>query len=464
MKFKDYIYLLFSYSNLSNIKINYPNFKTVALINIIAFIIYVLVENFLFRGILVVVALLINLCFKETRGIVITFSTITTWVFLFTSAKAIPDDWRRSIDVTTLYNWESKFDLFCFKFYKDDNTFLDLLAWLPYGIVHYAMPIITGICLMIWYKPGYVSTYLFFFGLMNTIGVITQLSWPTAPPWYYRKYETMPANYTMHGDPAGLERIDDLFGLNLYTSSFTSNPLPWGAWPSLHSGFATFTATFLSFLFPKFCLLFILYVAWIWWATMYLGHHYFVDVLGGFGYAMVTVIPAILILKLKKPVNEDYEELKSILYYGESESKNNGQGMENSNSGQRYDQGGGSMEEGYFIDSEQKLIGTSSNLNNLKVDRDGLLSVVSYAESDGGLTDNTKRNSALEDNNFRYIEQINPAVSDVGTDIGTAVAVASNASANISNAIVTEELETITTTTAQPPKNTDFTDDITNMN
>lgn len=90
--------------------------------------------------------------------------------------------WRQPIDVKTLYTLEEKLGLISFKFYKNENVFLDLLAWFPYGIVHYVMPVVTGISLMIWYKPGYVSVYLIFFGLMNTLGVITQLAWPTAPP------------------------------------------------------------------------------------------------------------------------------------------------------------------------------------------------------------------------------------------------------------------------------------------
>lgn len=132
---------------------------------------------------------------------------------------------------------------------------------------------------------------------------------------YYKKNQTEPADYTMHGDPAGLGRIDDIFGFNFYTKAFTGNPLPWGAWPSLHSGFAVFTATFLSFLFPKFIPLLYCYVAWIWWATMYLGHHYFVDLLGGMIYALLCVAPACFYLWRHRPVNMAYEELNSIFCY-----------------------------------------------------------------------------------------------------------------------------------------------------
>ncbi|MCV5147995.1 phosphatase PAP2 family protein, partial [Escherichia coli] len=40
-------------------------------------------------------------------------------------------------------------------------------------------------------------------------------------------------------------------------------------------------ALFMQYYFPKFKYFFIFYVGWIWWATMYLNHHYAVDLVGG---------------------------------------------------------------------------------------------------------------------------------------------------------------------------------------
>jgi len=313
MKFIDKLYLLLSYTNATDIKVKYPKFKTILLMNIFGIVLYFAIPHFLARAIYTLLLLAANLCFKETRGIVITFIPIILWILLFAGAKDIPLDWRRPIDVNTLYKWESKLGSFCFKFNEYHNVFLDLFAWLPYGIVHYIMPVLVGFYLVIVYKPYYTSSYLFFFGIMNFAGVLTQLIWPTSPPWYYQKNETNPADYTMHGDPAGLQRIDDLFHISFYYPTFTGNPLPWGAWPSLHSGFASYSAVFLTYLYPMLCPVFFAYVAWIWWATMYLGHHYLVDLLGGFVYALVCALGAIIYLHWKKPYHKDYAELKSIM-------------------------------------------------------------------------------------------------------------------------------------------------------
>lgn len=98
-----------------------------------------------------------------------------------------------------------------------------------------------------------------------------------------------PATYTMPGDPGGLARVDDILGTNMYKSTFTASPMVFGAFPSLHSACAWQLAFFLVFIFgPRSIPFAVGYVFWIWWATMYLGHHYVVDLVGGAGYAVVA--------------------------------------------------------------------------------------------------------------------------------------------------------------------------------
>lgn len=54
-----------------------------------------------------------------------------------------------------------------------------------------------------------------------------------------------------------------------------------GAFPSLHAGSAVMEALFMSHVFPKMTPIFVTYTLWLWWATMYLSHHYAVDLVGG---------------------------------------------------------------------------------------------------------------------------------------------------------------------------------------
>jgi inositol phosphorylceramide synthase catalytic subunit len=161
------------------------------------------------------------------------------------------------------------------------NTALDLLAWFPYGIGHFGAPFVCAILIFIFGPPKTLRTYGFAFGWMNVIGVVTQVLFPCAAPWYENMYGLAPANYSMKGSPGGLARIDQLFGIDLYTSGFTASPMVFGAFPSLHAADATIEALFLSHIFPKLTPLWSFYVVWLWWATMYLTHHYLVDLAAG---------------------------------------------------------------------------------------------------------------------------------------------------------------------------------------
>lgn len=69
----------------------------------------------------------------------------------------------------------------------------------------------------------------------------------------------------MKGSAGGLSRIDAIFGGNGYTVTFSNAPIPFGAFPSLHSGSATMEALFLSYFFPRFRPAYWVYVAVLYW-------------------------------------------------------------------------------------------------------------------------------------------------------------------------------------------------------
>ncbi|KAI8878157.1 PAP2-domain-containing protein [Backusella circina FSU 941] len=168
------------------------------------------------------------------------------------------------------------------------NDVLDILAWLPYGIIHYAFPFIFAFILFIFGPPKSVAVFAVAFGYMNLAGVLTQLLFPTSPPWYELSYGSAPADYSVHGQPGGLARIDGILGISLYGKTFGNSPLVFGAFPSLHSGCATIEMLFLSWLFPKMRAYAVFHVMWMWFATMYLTHHYLIDLVGGSIYATLA--------------------------------------------------------------------------------------------------------------------------------------------------------------------------------
>jgi membrane-associated phospholipid phosphatase len=161
------------------------------------------------------------------------------------------------------------------------HTFLDILAVIPYGIIHYVSPFIVCGCMFIWGPPGTLPIFARAFGYMNITAVLIQTVFPCSPPWYENTYGLAPANYSIAGDAAGLKAIDKLFGIDLYTSAFQASPVVFGAFPSLHSGWATLETLFMGHLFPKLFPVYVFYTMWLWWSTMYLSHHYAVDLVAG---------------------------------------------------------------------------------------------------------------------------------------------------------------------------------------
>lgn len=208
---------------------------------------------------------------------------IFSWLILFYTCQFIPHSWRPRIYVrvlpaleTILYGGNLSNVLS-----SKTNSFFDIFAWIPYGLIHFGAPFVLAGILFVFAPPKTLPVFGFAFGWMNIIGVTIQILFPTAPPWYQNLYGLQPANYSMPGSPGGLARVDQILGLNMYTGSFTASPQVFGAFPSLHSGSAVMEALFCSYLLPRYTPFFFAYVLWIWWSTMYLTHHYFIDLIGG---------------------------------------------------------------------------------------------------------------------------------------------------------------------------------------
>lgn len=234
--------------------------------------------------------LILSLLIPLTRQFFLPFLPIAGWLVFFYACKFITGEYRPPIWVRVLpalenilYGANLSNILSAHK-----STFFDILAWLPYGITHFGAPFVCSGLMFIFGPPGTTPTFARAFGWMNIIGVSIQLCFPCAPPWYENLYGLAPANYGMPGSPAGLAAIDKLFNIDLYTSTFTASPVVFGAFPSLHSGSAVIEALFMAHTFPRLRPLFVLYSLWLWWATMYLSHHYAVDLVAG-GIISATV-------------------------------------------------------------------------------------------------------------------------------------------------------------------------------
>lgn len=108
---------------------------------------------------------------------------ILTWVALYFTSSYFPDDRRPPITVkvlpaveTILYG-DNLSDILA----TSTNSFLDILAWLPYGLFHFGAPFVVAAILFVFGPPTVLQGYAFAFGYMNLFGVIMQNVFPAAP-------------------------------------------------------------------------------------------------------------------------------------------------------------------------------------------------------------------------------------------------------------------------------------------
>ncbi|KAG6865837.1 hypothetical protein C0991_011169 [Blastosporella zonata] len=205
------------------------------------------------------------------------------WLITYYSSRFIPTSWRPNISVSLLPTLESVLyganisDILT----RFTHPILDIIAWLPYGVGHFIIPFFVAAFLWLFRTKESLHLWARTFGYLNFAGVVIQIFFPCSAPWYELIHGLTPANYTMKGSPGGLARIDALLHSSAYTVGFSNAPVVFGAFPSLHAACATIEALFMSHFFPQTTRYVWVYAGVLYWATMYLTHHYLIDVVGG---------------------------------------------------------------------------------------------------------------------------------------------------------------------------------------
>ena len=109
---------------------------------------------------------------------------VLTWAMTFFNSRWIPPEYRPSISVSVLPTLESVLyganisDILT----RFTHPFFDVLAWIPYGIVHFIGPILVAIPLWLFAPKGTLQFWAKVFGYMNITGVFTQIIFPCAAP------------------------------------------------------------------------------------------------------------------------------------------------------------------------------------------------------------------------------------------------------------------------------------------
>ncbi|KAK6201304.1 uncharacterized protein RJT21DRAFT_1250 [Scheffersomyces amazonensis] len=178
-----------------------------------------------------------------------------------------------------------------YAFREPIKTYKDIIAWFLYVICHFCAPLFTAIWLYVFHAPGSLKLFSIGLGVQNICGVMTHLLFPNAPPWFIHLYgENKEANYDMPGYAAGLTRVDVAMGTHLHSKGFHISPIVFGALPSVHSAMAVMVFFFLSYYSRWYSIKIIglCFVILQWWATIYLDHHWRLDLIVGMAYSIIV--------------------------------------------------------------------------------------------------------------------------------------------------------------------------------
>lgn len=166
---------------------------------------------------------------------------------------------------------------------------LDAVSWFSYVIGHFCVPLFTAIWLYIFHAPGALGIFSFALGTQNIAGVCTHLLFPNAPPWFILlNGEHGKADYDTEGYAAGLIRAPLGTGAHVVTQGFHKSPIVFGALPSLHSAMAVMCFFFVCY-YSRWTISKIGLFGFVvlqWWATIYLDHHWRLDLIAGLIYAL----------------------------------------------------------------------------------------------------------------------------------------------------------------------------------
>jgi hypothetical protein len=247
-----------------------------------------------------VIAGLYNICIwinTGTRKFILAFSAFIVFALIYQLMKAFPNYLFNLVDVAPLYNFEKT--LFGINvsgqivtlnefFAQHHNTFIDLLCgafyinWIP-------VPIAFGVWLYYKNKKQFLDFSLSFL-LVNLIGFCIYYLHPAAPPWYVAKY-----GFDLHlgtpGETAGLSRVDEFLGINIFGLIYSRNSNVFAALPSLHCAYPVvvlFYALKNNTLIMRF--LFAIFMIGIWFSALYSGHHYLTDVFLGLLCAVIGLV------------------------------------------------------------------------------------------------------------------------------------------------------------------------------
>jgi len=164
------------------------------------------------------------------------------------------------------------------------GTLLNYLTTVFYAS-HYFVPVTVAI--LLWYRaPSRYWPFVIGFILVSYIGFAIYLFFPAAPPWWATKY-----GYLVD-QPVNLP--DSFVNMAALASKISPNKV--AAIPSLHMSFPTYTILYCIYVWGKKAAWLFVLPFCVGFSTIYLGHHYIIDLLAG-GLLSLSVFSGVLVVQ-----------------------------------------------------------------------------------------------------------------------------------------------------------------------
>ena len=171
------------------------------------------------------------------------------------------------------------------------NLFLDVLCAVPYGTYIYT---ILAAAIFLYRKDfNRLQRFTWTFLLLNLAGFVTYHVFPAAPPWYFHAHGCVVDLAARPSAGPNLARVDAFLGFRYFYGFYGRSNDIFGAVPSLHVAYPTLLALETwPYLNRPMRVVALAYAALMYFAAVYLDHHWIIDVLVGLTYtaALLTLV------------------------------------------------------------------------------------------------------------------------------------------------------------------------------
>ena len=188
-------------------------------------------------------------------------------------------------------------------FQQHSSPILDAIAAIPYGTFIF---VVFGYAVYLYFRDFTgLQRFAWSFLILNVLGFVTYHLYPAAPPWYFDAYGCHVDLAAHASEGPALARVDAMLGFGYFHGLYGRSNDVFGAVPSLHSAYPLLLVLegwrhnrwgpWLGML---------AFSMTMWFAAVYLDHHWVFDVLLGITYSVVVYTGTSLVFRFMKRRHE----------------------------------------------------------------------------------------------------------------------------------------------------------------